>query len=68
MEEKNSVGNLIGGFLSLAIASQYLSMITKDIFNEGLLPSNNNFFKNKYKCSIVKKDSLKSLRNIKRYY
>lgn len=74
MEEKNILGNLTSAFMSIALATSMLPLLSGEYGfgmsgNEKcLLYSNNNFFKNKYKCSIVKIDSLKTLKNIKRYY
>jgi hypothetical protein len=69
-----SLGDLTGAFMSIALATSMLSMLNGEsafgingLREECILYSNNNFFKNKYRCSIVKKDSLKDLK-IKRYY
>jgi len=77
MEEKNKMGNLVEGFMStlfgISIASQALAMCGDSLYSAGLISNDDelyikdNFFKNKYRCSIIRKDSLKDLK-IKRYY
>jgi hypothetical protein len=73
MEEKNIIGNLTSAFMSIALAASMLSIVPSEyslgvgIKNDELYIKDN-FFKNKYRCSIVKKDSLETLKKIKRYY
>lgn len=66
-----SIGNLVGGFMALALATQCLAMFNSNsdfVKNDDLLYVKDNFFENKYRCSLIKKDSLKDLKQIKRYY